>query len=211
MKPKFGREIALLALPIAILGGSAWWRWNLGSSQLEGAPADLTRGAARLEVGSWRDAKPLPSRVGSGFEIQKTVTVWQGGQSPVPDGTGRLEFELFPVGDVQLVFRRGAKWQSTKAGAGSGVNPTHQQTRQLDAFTARGDLEFLVSFKAVPRDAQEVHLRGQFISFSRYRSGACGAAKSDPRWKIYPSGECEFVLRSKPFDVSLKMSQFHKK
>lgn len=212
MKSKFGREMALLALPVVILGGATWWRGRGGGlSILQGAPSDLSGGAARLELGKWSEAKLLPAQVGRGHALREIVTVWQGGKSPVPDGTRRLAFELFPVGDVQLVFRRGAKWQAASGRASRAVNPTHHKTWQLDAFSARGDLEYLVDFAGVPRDAEEVHLRGQFISFSRYDSGSCGTAKFDPRWKIYPSGECEFVVRSKPFDVQLKMPQFHKK
>lgn len=208
MKKRFGREIIWMLLPVVVLGGVGWWRSSGGGlSMLQAAPANLRSGAVRLEVGSWTDAKPLPAEVARGYVVKKQVSLWQGGQAPVSEVAPFEGHELSSAENVRLVFRRRAKWHILKPRERENRVKFPEKTLDLKTFAARRDLQCLINLQDVPRDADEVRLRGEWVHSNVYYGATCGTARPDPRWSFNGTSDCKFVTRSKPFDVLVKAAK----
>lgn len=197
-----------MIMPVVLLAGVGWWRARGGSvSTLQGAPSDLTIGPPRLEAGEWTDAPLSPSEVSRGFLVKKLVSVWQGGRSPVPEGTKPGMYLINTDEDVRVVFRRGKVWRTARTQPFAyDTQFMERKTASFGTFALRRDLECKINLNGVPRDAEEVRLRGHFVYINAYQGGVCRLASSDPRWKYYPP-RCEFINRSQPFDLPVKTAR----
>ncbi|HEX9998015.1 MAG TPA: hypothetical protein VGB45_12805, partial [Abditibacterium sp.] len=111
MKPKMGREIALLTVPLLIIGGVALW------SRRDDAPEDLWSGKARI-VTRVRQLPITPFDVYRGYTHRLAVDGWTAGElPPVPPRragtlkTSRIVSQRIPP--LAVAFRQGEIWKST--------------------------------------------------------------------------------------------------
>ncbi|HEX9996950.1 MAG TPA: hypothetical protein VGB45_07395 [Abditibacterium sp.] len=111
MKPKMGREIALLMVPILVIGGVALWRGR------DDAPEDLWSGKARI-VTRVRQLEITPFDMYRGYTHRIAVDGWAAGDlPPVPPRragalkTFRRVAQYTPP--LLVAFRQGRNWKST--------------------------------------------------------------------------------------------------
>ncbi len=168
MKSKFGREIALLTLPIAIIGGVAWWNPKLKSWSGHGAPRGLYEGKPRLEITDWKRETPSALDFAVGISSRWTVTTWVGGVCLVdgkPPRQGGMEFPE----NLYFAWKRGSKWNRT---------PFVYGPSELDVMNLGGwdkppsnKVHLGLPMDLVPHDAEEVRLRGRFNGWTVCHSG----------------------------------------
>ncbi len=111
MQPKFGRELALLCLPILIIGGVVWRKKS------DDTPQDLWSGHARLLTRVRRlDVTPIDLYCGYTHKI--AIDQWAAGQlPPVPLrrlGAIRSYRQIVPqYNSLYVTFRQGKTWKRT--------------------------------------------------------------------------------------------------
>lgn len=185
MRKKFGREIALLMLPVLLLGGVALWNGRVGSWSGWGAPLGLLEGAPRLEVRNWQKGTPTAVDFARGISSRWVVTTWNGGTCP----TGRAK----PINagmeyPHHLIFawKRQETWHKM---------PIPYPQSELDAqnfmrreHPAQHEVRLGLPLDLVPHDAEEVRLQGRLHG-----------------WMSCQSGSVEFP--SAPLDVLVKAPQ----
>lgn len=204
MKRRFGREIALLTLPVLIFGGLALWKTRGGSmAQLQGAPSDIYSGKPRLEIGEIKPLEMTPWDVAQGFVWGIDAQTWQGGQSPVAPGVRRAASES-GSGRMDVVYRRGSRWIKAKSPDGwSSARRGADKDTEFGDFSVKRDSQIKVRLNGVPRDAEEVRLRGRFTYRNFYQGGGCRGVAPGPGWTIHKTGVCYLVTQSKPFDIPI--------
>lgn len=111
MQSKFVREIALLCLPILIVGGVAWWKNS------DDAPEDVWSGQARLLTRVRRlDMTPVDRYRGYTHKI--AIDQWAAGQLPLvpPQRVGSIHSyrQIVPrYASLYVTFRQGKTWKRT--------------------------------------------------------------------------------------------------
>lgn len=199
---RFSREIALLTLPVVLLGGIAWWKTRGGSmAQLRGAPSDIYSGAPRLEIGEIKPLEMTQWDVAQGFVWGIDAAVWQGGESPVAPGVKASGGSSWVESSV--FYRRGAHWSKAEAPDKlTIVRHISGQWTPFGEFASRRDQQVKVRLNGVPRDAEEVRLRGTFFDQQMYRGPGCRGVSGEG-WKTYGAGACTFKMKTKSFYVPI--------
>jgi hypothetical protein len=111
MPKRFRREVALLCLPVIIIGGVTWWKTR------DDAPEDVWSGKARLLTRvRLLDVTPIDRYRGYTHGI--AIDQWAAGKLPaVPPlkaGVTRAHREVFPrYSPVYVAFRQGKIWKRT--------------------------------------------------------------------------------------------------
>lgn len=203
MKRRFGREIALLTLPVVIFGGIALWKTRGGSmAQLQGAPSDIYSGPPRVEFGEIKSLILTPRDVAQGFVWGVDTQIWQGGQNPVAADVKRPQM-TYGRSRADVFYKRGARWIKAEGLDGRSLTRHGElEEAQFGDFAIRRRIQIKVRLDGVPRDAEEIRLRGTFIYENDYQLG-CRGASGGSGWKFYPSGVCILTTQSKPFDIPI--------
>ncbi|PQV64228.1 hypothetical protein B1R32_10673 [Abditibacterium utsteinense] len=168
MKPKVGRELALLTLPILIIGGLALWSGKVKSWSGFGAPRGLYEGKPRLEITDWKREMPSALDFARGISSRWTVTMWNGGACPT--GAPRPRYaEMNTPHALFLAWKQRGRWQQ---------QPIRYSQIAIDAASFRGKgkptsatIGLGLPLDLVPRDAEEVRLRGRFNGWTVCQSG----------------------------------------
>jgi hypothetical protein len=199
MKPKMGREIVLLMVPVLVISGVAWWQTR--------APRDLAArfsiknpfdpGPMRVEFSPLKIVEPKPIDVARGYDWAAETTVTTPGKWDVPTGWRMaMHNEGWPV-KVKLIYRQGTLWKNVSDKNGN----LPLTTANLNASTNLTTLK--VSLKDVPRDADEVRVRGEFGA-QIYYAGAVPRGWKPPK-NLRITGKARILtLPAKPFDARIK-------
>jgi hypothetical protein len=194
-----GREIALLMVPVLIIGGVALWQTR--------APRDLATGVtvknpfdagpARVEFVPFKKVELKPKDVYRGFDWAAQTTVKTRGKWDAPKG---LVYDgVINEGNtrqLRLVYRWGSSWKSITAAQNS-----KNFFPLLDGDTQEVTLR--VNLEAVPRDADEVRLRGYFEYLLAYR-GTLPLGWKAPKGMRTRGLSHDLPIASKPFDLEIK-------
>ncbi len=163
MNIKFGRELALLSLPLLAIGAATWWSQYGGRFKLP--PDPLRTGSPYLKIGEVRAIPLNDCEIFEGFRSAFEVTTWQGGASPMSaDAEGGLGSAL--VEELKLRYRQGNKWNTMAlADDDEGVARVAEVScEDRGGFVFKRRLSVKVSVNDVPKSADEVHLRGYFVN-----------------------------------------------
>lgn len=186
MKPKFGREIALLSLPIVILGGVALWNGRGGAWSGWGVPRGLSEGQPRLEITDWKPETPTALDFARGISSRWTVTTWGGGACPADGKPPRYGGMEYPK-TLFFAWKRAGKWHQT---------PFRYGPSELDVqnFGVRekptsNKVHLGLPMDLVPRDADEVCLRGRLDGWMMCQSGSVAAPGAPLDISLKKSGE----------------------
>lgn len=161
MKKTSRREIAMMLAPVLAFGAFAWWKSRVPSATIESPPVPpigYGKGNLRLEFGEWKTLAPDAGEVATGHLIVKSNRVWLVGQNATQWRDTSFDLQ----DDLALEFRRGQKWQ--KVARNGGWNGFRE--RKIGGFDEKAPIlnqEFALSLpmNLVPRDADEVRLRGK--------------------------------------------------
>jgi hypothetical protein len=162
-KPIF-REITLLSLPVLLIGAVALWKtWAPPPDDFLSItpPANAEFGPLRLEWGEWKTVAPSAGEAATGHLVKKIGRVWVAGE-------GRKkwrhhDFYDLSAQDFALEYRRGAKWQKiARNGGWNGIRETRFHQEEIEKKEVQHQkFALAVPFALVPRDADEVRLRGK--------------------------------------------------
>ncbi len=182
MKAKFGREIALLTLPVFILGGVALWNGKMKSWSGFGAPWGLYEGKPRLEITDWQKETPSALDFGRGISSRWTVTTWHGGTCPVTGKPPLYGGVTYPK-NLYFAWKRAGRWNRTPFRYGSSELDVMDLGRRVKPTSI--EVRLGLPMDLVPKDAEEVRLRGHLEGWMRCQSVSA----------TFPSA---------PLDISLK-------
>ncbi len=197
MKPKFAREIALLTLPILIIGGVAFLRLINGRIAL---PSFLTSnpfdpGPMRVEFSPLRKVQLEPIQVAQGIDWAASSNVQIRGRWNTPTGWKKAITGISGKPNW-LVYRRGEKWKTIP----NSKNGESAISANLDL---NGNYEIDVRLDNVPKDADEIRLRGRFIREQWY-TGKIPSGWKPPKNLLVAGPNRILTLVSPPFDVQIK-------
>ncbi|HEX8465122.1 MAG TPA: hypothetical protein VF627_10945 [Abditibacterium sp.] len=170
-------------------------------AQLQGAPSDIYSGKPRLEIGEIKPLEMTPWDVAQGLVWGIDATIWQGGQSPVAPGVKRAEY-VINSGDAHVFYRRGARWITAKKTGWPAMRRIDKDAQQFGDFALRRHIQIKVNLDEVPRDAEEVRLRGFFEQMNTYVDAGCRGISGGAGWSFHGRG-CRFTMQSKPFDIPI--------
>ena len=181
------RELMWMTLPVALLGGVAWWFGNGGQSPFSPS-TNSTFGPPRIEFGKFGPVKLSPYEVSQGYDWAASTAISDAGTWSKPPG---WKLQKIGIGLEKVVYRRGAKWE--EATSINNVLPV----------SSNGVGTFRVKLETVPRDAQEVRLRSKFRRDVRYTGPIPPGWKPPKNMRI--KGKWRILtLESKPFDIQIK-------
>ena len=197
MKPRFkARELGWMILPVVLLSGAAWWLSSGGKMPRVGNPLDS--GPIRIEYTPFEKVELSPFDVSEGYDWSTQTRVQIMGDEKMPPTFKRISAGAdLGTESIRLVYRRGTKWGQ--------ISRTNSKRSWLQE-NVRGDegIKFKVSLREVPRDAEEVRLRGT-LRGSHFWSGAVPSTWKPPKnWKKVARGQSQTTFTSKPFDVQIK-------
>ena len=189
MKKRFGREIFWLSLPVALLGVMAFSKTRGGRLPAFKVLSALDTGLRRLEFSPMKPLELTPLDVSSGYSWGVETSVWGTGRADVPS-SWRANGGLAPGAyALQLVYRQGTQWKKISNSAiGVGIGG--------DNFTIK------VKLKDIPRDADEVRLKGRFEQLEIYK-GVIPPGWVNPPKVTHFGLNHYFTLSSKPFDLAI--------
>lgn len=169
MKSKFAREIALLTLPVLLIGVVAMWHGKIKSWSGFGAPWGLYEGKPRLEITEWEKAEPTALDFGRGISSRWKVTTWHGGACPADGKTPQYGGMRMPE-NLYFAWTRAGKWHKT---------PFKYQESELDVLNLwrrhkpiSNEVQLGLPMDLVPKDAEEVRLRGRLDGWMMCQSGS---------------------------------------
>ncbi|RYG69213.1 hypothetical protein EON80_10215 [bacterium] len=201
MKLGKSRDIAILMLPVLAIGAVGWWKSTSGGLEMPRFSNPLDPGPMRIEYSPFKKAKITPLEAYEGYSWKTETSYHFVGKQDLP----KTWIETTPsrgmnLGTVRIEFRRGQKWSVMKSG--KQLITTGTGTDDSLTFGARLD--------DVPRDAEEVRLRGR-IEGQRYYNGTTPKGWVKPRNVIVvktPRPGIFFqhtvFVHSKPFDLLIK-------
>lgn len=211
MRKKFGREIALLTLPMLIIGGVAFWKTR-APRDISVPPANIESGAPRVEWNGFRAATVTPAEIGRGLTAKLETTLWSGGQMP-PLSRNRLFFASYDPRDqnLRLVYRQKKRWKAYVAP--DGTSGIRRQISRDDVpkgapqpKRANWKTTLWLPLSALPQGAADVHLKGQWrarwVSDRKVTAPASLAARG--KWNGF---DWSLDVAGKPFDVPLRSIQ----
>jgi hypothetical protein len=198
MKTKFAREIALLMVPVLLIGGAAWWRNRSGSPLSLSTLGDFfDAGPRRLKFSRFQPAELSVDNMKRGYDWSTSTRVRLVGRFDAPLGW-KVSATVNPgdTRDLRVVYRQGNTWATL---------PKRREERSISVSTNLDTQArtFAVDLKNVPVDADEVRLHG------RFQEGVCYSGTVPSGWKI-PKDIQIFgpnkllTVRSEPFDVQIK-------
>jgi hypothetical protein len=197
MKTKFVREIALLMVPVLLVGGVAWWRNPSGSHLSLTTLGDFFDSEPqRLKFSRFQPAEVSAPDMKQGYDWSASTTVRTVGRFDAPPGWKASGSTLGGARDIQVVYRQGSVWTSL---------PKRSSERcVLNSINLSTDVQkFGVDLNAVPPDADEVRLRGRFERRVDY-TGPIPLAWTPPKDLQIRGRNRTLTLRSEPFDVQIK-------
>jgi hypothetical protein len=199
MKPKMGREIALLAVPILIIGGVALWQTRAPRGLASGFTVKnpFDPGPMRLEFSEFKKVPLSPVEVASGYDCAVQTTVTQHGNWDMPKDWKRRGISGANQKGTQLHFRRGKVWKS--------VARTLKDRSKINLLwnIDENTSKFKVNLSEIPRDADEVRLRGRFSSDLHY-GGSVPKGWVAPKNLRMRNGSHILTIESEPFDIPIK-------
>jgi hypothetical protein len=180
----------------------ALWKTRGGSmARLQGAPSDIYSGKPRLEIGEIKPLEMTPWDVAQGFVWGIDAKFWQRGQSPVAAGVKRVDYTI-NSGHARVFYRRGGRWTAVKKTGWSVMQRIDKEAQHFGNFALRRHIQIKVNLDDVPRDAEEVRLRGFFEQMNNYIGVGCSGISGGNGWSFHGRG-CRFTLQSKPFDIPI--------
>lgn len=206
MKKFSAREVVGLTLPVVVLGGGAWWMGRGGSlATLRGAPSDIYKGKPRLEFGKIEPTTLSSWDVAQGFVWGFKTDIWQGGKAPLSDTAKRCAF-IAGSTKAGVFYRVGSTWKEAHSPDGT---PLIKDFGALDGeqefgnFAVHRGVNLKVMLKGVPRNAEEIRLRGHFFYENAYTGSDCVGTIPGPGWKMYLPN-CYYTTNSRVFDLPIK-------
>ena len=195
MKKRWGRELVLLALPIVLLGGVAWYRTR--GAPLPALSNPFAPGPSRLEYSRFVPIKITPLDVAQGYDWGAQTNLKEAGKLDVPANWRDDHFGNWgDTRELRLVYRIGTQWK---------VAPRPVKG-EASFQTIIGEQETLkANLKTVPREAEEVRLRGKFSALHLYRGPIAPGWKAPRNLEIKTYGLNHFVtVESATFDIPVK-------
>ncbi|RYZ82254.1 MAG: hypothetical protein EOP04_22400 [Proteobacteria bacterium] len=194
MASKYKREIVWLCLPLLFIGSVAWLRSNTSSRALR-IENPFASGPMRVDFTPIQPLPLEPIDVADGYDWKGQTDVQVRGTWDVPKnwkdgGAGNLGVTR----NLRLVYRRGRIWSEAKPA---------EKGKSLITSSIGQHHTFKVNLKTIPRDVNEVRLRGEFERIQAY-TGPLPANWNPPK-ELRTLGPNQLLtLRSKPFDIQIK-------
>ena len=198
MKKRIGREVVWLLAPVLVLAGVAWFQTRGGKLPAIAIGNPFDPGPRRVEYSEFQTATLTPSRVAEGFEWATQTRVKELGKWDVPKGWSELRDIFGPRVRGRIDYRRGTIWK-TAPSTGKNSPPTIR----VDSTANDGTKTFFLNLKTVPRDADEVRLRGHFLSYGQFK-GVIPPGWTKPKDYSSDFGKHLLKVESKPFDLLIK-------
>jgi hypothetical protein len=186
-------------VPILIIGGVALWQTRAPRDLASGFTVKnpLDAGPARVEFVPFKEVALKPKDVYCGFDWAAQTTVKTRGKWDAPKG---LVYDgVINEGNtrqLRLVYRRGSVWKAITA---------EQNSKSFSSLlsAATQEVTLRVNLEAVPKDAEEVRLRGSFEHLLAYRGTL------PPGWNLPKGWRARRLyhtlpIESKPFDLEIK-------
>ena len=189
MRRKLGREIALISLPLLIIGAAAWLLAGNGRALL---PARFDNSPARLEFSAFESLEVAPMNVYQGYAWTGQIHFWKRGKFDVPASWTLFTSGFRKTGNYRLVYRQDTKWKEVEA----------TSSEIVDAFSDGNSQTFSVNLKTVPANADEVHLRGKFEWVEMYSGVLPTGWNAPPNFARHGLRNI-FTLPAQPFDVTI--------
>ena len=192
MRRKLGREIALISLPLLIIGAAAWLLAGNGRALL---PARFDNGPARLGFSAFERVELEPFDVYQKFDWGTKATVSEIGKFDVPASWKGVGGTGIRIPNLRLVYRVGQKWRA--------ITPPKKTRWYMTTRNLDGVLSIKVDLQGVPFEAEEVRLRGAFQSGVIFRGTLPAGWNSPPNIKNYGPRH-EYEILSPDFDILVK-------
>jgi len=193
MKKFSAREVVALTLPVVVLGGGAWWMGRGG--KLPQLHNSLDPGPLRIEYTPFQPVQPSPYDVSQGYSWGVSTRVEMRGKWNPPKGW--KQWGEFVCGGLEkVVYRRGKGWREAAS-----VNRFNLV--QTGSSSDAGTTVLVVNLQTVPRDAEEVRIRGRFRRDLDFTGPIPRAWKKPSHMTIFKSDR-SLAVESKPFDIQIK-------
>ena len=192
MNRKLGRELALISLPLVIIGGAAWLLPRGGLHKSVSAPDN---GPARLEFAAFKPIEVSPMEVYQGVNWKVGTSVAMKGKLQVPALWKPYSIAQGLSEDCRIVYRISKQWKEAPALPGN-LDP-------IAPGFGLGERTLSLHLETVPSNAQEVRLRGKFTEDHIFRGALPPGWKPPANYKKYGKSH-DFRIESKPFDLLVK-------
>ncbi|RYG69212.1 hypothetical protein EON80_10210 [bacterium] len=195
MKTNFSRELALLSLPVLLLGGFAWWKSRGADLPFEKFWPASDEKPLRLEFSPFQTASVTPFEVSRGYVWKTRTTVYDTGKVPTVNSWRRkFAVNLGNTYDIRIVYRRGQVWKQVEALPG--------RVQPVSVLFKDGGVDLLANLTTVPGDADAVHLRGRF-AWSVVYGGQVIPGTALPPGTRKVGADYEVPVESEPFDIPI--------
>ena len=206
MRKSFGREIALLSLPVLLFGGLAWWRIRVPKEEQHVAsPSAKTvrTGPPRVLAPVWKRIPVSARDVAAGYDFAVETRPEIVPRADLPSGVSLLNADTAILGKSELKFRRGGKWFTVKPATDKALVANESRHGFDKDNPSSLDLRLKVRLGDIPRDAQEIRLRGRLESQAFYRGLWPQGVQMPAAVQVNRYGLTENRL-SPPFEVVIK-------
>ncbi len=185
-----------MTLPVVLLGGAAWWFGSGGKTPQVNLSNPFDPGPLRVEYTPFQVVEPLPYDVSQGYSWAAKTQMQVVGKWTAPAGWKQKWESDATNPNLWLVYRKGKNWKAPSLLANQPlVNLLRSSTLETSVFG--------VNLQTVPRDADEVHLRGKFQR-EVWFSGPIPRGWIKPKNMRIIGTMRGLMLESKPFDLQIK-------
>ena len=201
MKPLRARELLWMTLPVILIGGAAFIKWNGLLGQF---PEKLKSGPARLVTAQVKPVALSPREVGNGTDWAGEITVYQAGQLPLGLPANAKNFDFMnATNKVEIVYQRDGQWRKAPPlGAGKyRISKSLLESRHYDAFHLRRTIRFDLDLDGL-EEARQIRLRGEWSVINAYSKEVCAGIAATPGWDKGPIS-CSYDVTA-PFDILIK-------
>ncbi len=196
------RELIWMTLPVVLLGGAAWWFDSGGQMSGLRLGNPLDPGPLRIEYTPFQPVTLSPYEVSQGYDWAAKTQISQRGTWAVIKNWTPTGSDLHSARQTRLIFRRKGIWKAVPRGVNERSVADSMRFSE-DAQTT--EVELKVRLDKVPRDAEEVRLRGWFERIEFY-SGAMPKGFRAPKNLLITGTNRVLTLESQPFDLQIRGS-----